>query len=190
MDLREESARYSFADVLNWPEKERIELIYGAPVLMAPPSFEHQRIAMEVSGQIYQYLRDKSCLVLQAPFGVRLFEKEGDEPEKVDTCVEPDVTVICDRGRIDKNGYKGPPAWIVEILSPSDQAHDRSVKYKLYEKAGVGEFWLLDPESRVVQVFVLRDGRYQARDYHIGGGLLASSTFEDLKIDLDRVFPE
>src|SRR5699024_11964538 len=63
------------------------------------------------------------CEVYAAPFAVRLFEKNGDTPEDVDTMVEPDISVVCDHGKLDSHGCKGAPDLVVEVLSPSTQRH-------------------------------------------------------------------
>ena len=134
------SDHYTLADALTWDEQDRIELIDGAPVMMAPPSRAHQRISMELSRQLANYLEGKRCQVYPAPFAVRLFEQAGDRPQDVDTLVEPDISVVCDRNKLDDMGCKGAPDLIVEILSPSTQRHDRLVKYNLYQRAGVREY--------------------------------------------------
>ena len=77
--------RYTLADALTWDESERMELIYGEPVMMAPPVRRHQGALMELSAQLHAYLRGKKCKVYPAPFAVRLFEQNGDHPEDVDT---------------------------------------------------------------------------------------------------------
>ena len=79
--------RYTLADALTWDESERMELIYGDPFMMAPPVRRHQEALMELSAQLHAY---KKCKVYPAPFAVRLFERDGDHPEDVDTMVEPD----------------------------------------------------------------------------------------------------
>ena len=96
--------RYTLADALTWEEQERIELIDGTAVMMAPPSRVHQEIAAELTRQIGNYLDGKKCRVYPAPFAVRLFEKAGDRPEDVDTLVEPDLSVVCDPGKLDDLG--------------------------------------------------------------------------------------
>ena len=93
---------YTLADVLAWPEQERAELIEGVPVLMAPPSRIHQEIVSELIRQLGNYLDGKTCRAYPAPFGVRLFERAGDRPENVDTMVEPDVSIVCDPGKLDE----------------------------------------------------------------------------------------
>ena len=126
MPLPKETS-YTLADVLAWPEQERVELIEGAPVLMAPPSRIHQEIVSELIRQLGNYLDGKTCRAYPAPFGVRLFERAGDRPENVDTMVEPDVSIVCDPGKLDELGCKGAPDMVAEVLSPSTQLHDRLV---------------------------------------------------------------
>ena len=113
-----EQEYYTLADVLEWDESERIELIYGEPVMMSPPIRVHQEISGELFGQLRDYLKDKKCRVYAAPFAVRLFEKKGDNPKDSDTMVEPDISVICDSDKLDDIGCQGAPDLIIEILSP------------------------------------------------------------------------
>ena len=147
--------RYTFADVLTWDEGEHIEIINGEAFMMATPSSRHQEISMELARQLANFLEGKQCRVYPAPFGVRLFEREGDRPEDVNTMVEPDISVVCDRSKIDKHGCKGAPDMIIEILSPSTRRHDRLVKLNLYQQAGVREYWIVDPDNQSVLVFTL-----------------------------------
>ena len=112
MPLPQEN-RLTFADVLAWPEDERAELIAGVPVNMAPPSRAHQKIVVELTRQLANYLEGKRCEVYAAPFAVRLFERAGDRPEDVDTMVEPDLAVVCDPEKLDERGCKGAPDLIV-----------------------------------------------------------------------------
>jgi len=190
MALPAEKARYTFADVLAWDENERAEIISGEIVMMAPPpSSDHQEISMELSAQLHAYLKGKKCKVYAAPFAVRLFEKDEDRPEDVDTMVEPDISVVCDPGKIDKRGCKGAPDMVVEILSPSTQRHDRFTKFSLYQRAGVREYWIVDPDSRVVQSFVLEDGRYSVKEFGTAEDKMRVTVLEDCVIDLSEVFP-
>lgn len=190
MALPAEKLPYTFADCLDWDENERIELIYGEAFMMAPPLTVHQDISGELFAQIHAYLKGKNCKVYQAPFGVRLFEKEGDRPTDVDTMVEPDISVICDRTKIDKRGCKGAPDLIIEILSPSTSRHDRFVKFNLYQRAGVREYWIVDPSEQSVQVFLLEDGHYTAKDFGGAEDKLLVNVLEDCVIDLSEVFPQ
>lgn len=88
---------YSLADIRSWETTDRYELIRGEPFMLASPSSAHQRIVVALVAQLYDYLEDKSYEVFCAPYDVHLFEKEGDRPEDVDTIVQPDIVVVCDK---------------------------------------------------------------------------------------------
>lgn len=191
MALPAEKDRYTFADVLTWDDGERAELIDGEVFLMAPaPSRVHQGISMELSRQFGNYLEGKRCQVYAAPFDVRLFEKDGDTPEDVDTVVEPDLVVICDRSKLDDRGCKGAPDLVVEILSPTTQRHDRLVKLGLYQRAGVREYWIVDPDSSTVQVFLQQDGSLQLHEVYDRQGVAKVNVLEGCFIELEKVFSE
>ena len=180
--------RYTLADALTWDERERIELIFGIPVLMIPPLRIHQKILMTLARKIGLFLEGKKCEVYQAPFAVRLFEQSGDFPEQVDTMVEPDLSVVCDPDKLDDIGCKGAPDFIVEVLSPSTKRHDRVTKFNLYQQAGVGEYWIVDPESQTVQVFVLEDGHFRAVELYNADAVAEVNVLPGCIISLSDVF--
>ncbi len=187
LPLKKES--YTFADCLTWPENERIELIDGEAVLMSLPSTVHQKISGELFRQLTNFLEGKKCEVFSAPFGVRLFEKDGDSPENVDTMVEPDISVICDRDKLDRHGCKGAPDLIVEILSPSTQRRDRLIKLELYQRAGVREYWLVSPEEQTVQVLLFTNGLLLPRELYKKGDIAKVNVLEGCFLELEKVFP-
>lgn len=191
MALPAKKERYTFADVLEWPDDERAELINGEIFLMAPsPSRGHQGISVELTRQFANYLEGKKCKAYHAPFDVRLFEKEGDAPEDVDTVVEPDLVVICDPSKLDDRGCKGAPDMVVEILSPSTQRHDRLVKLGLYQRAGVREYWIVSPEEQTVQVFLRQDGSLQLNEVYDRQGVAKVNVLDGCFIELSKVFAE
>lgn len=191
MALPAEEKRYTFADVLTWEEKDRIEIIKGEAVMMAPPTRIHQEISFEIGRQLGNYLEGKRCKVYLAPFGVRLFENEEDAPEDVDTLVEPDISVVCDKDKLDKYGCKGAPDMIVEVLSPSTLRHDRFVKLGLYQRAGVRELWLVDPGTQSVQVFLLDStGAFRIYEDYEKKDIAKVNVLDGCFIELSKVFPE
>ena len=155
----------TFADYLIWNESEHIELIDGEAVKMSLPPTVHQLIRGEILRQIANFLEGKKGLAIPAPFAVRLFEKENDSPTDVQTVVEPDISVICDKSKLDESGCRGAPELVMEVLSPSSRKHDRLVKLNLYQRAGVPEYWIVNPEEESVQVF-LRDDSGNLRIYN------------------------
>ena len=78
---------------------------------------------------------------------------------------------------------------VIEILSPTTRRRDTWLKYQLYERAGVREYWIVDPESKSVQVFVLDEGHYGAGQVYTAGGQVPVSLWEDFRVELRRVFP-
>ena len=181
--------RYTLSDALTWDEREHSELLEGTPIMMAPPSRAHQEISGALFAQLHNYLEGKKCRVYAAPFAVRLFERPGDQPENVDTLVEPDLSVVCDPDKLDDIGCKGAPDLIIEVLSPSTQRHDRLTKYNLYERAGVPEYWIVSPDERTVQVSVLTDGRYRVLEVYTAQDVAKVHVLDGCFIELSRVFP-
>ena len=190
MALPAEEMRYTFADYLTWDEADHIELIYGYPYMMSSPSTEHQLVSGELFAQLHTYLADKKCRVIAAPYAVRLFEEASDRPEDVNTVVEPDLVVICDPSKMDRRGCKGAPDLVIEILSPSSRRHDRIVKLDLYQRAGVREYWVVNPEDRTVQVMLLKDSYLLPVEDYGREDMAKVNILEDCTIDLSKVFSE
>lgn len=187
-----EKERYTFADYLSWDGPERYELIDGGSYLLAAPSPTHQRMLGSIYAQIWNYLDGKKkCEVFPAPLDIRLFEKEGDNAEDVDTVVQPDITIICDTSRLDSYGYRGAPDMLLEILSPSTRRHDRLTKLELYQRAGVKEYWIVNPEEQSVQVYLLDEhGLLRLREEYDHKGIAKVNALQGCFVELERVFPE
>jgi len=191
MALPAEKTRYTFADCLSWEENERIEIINGEAVMMAPPSRIHQEISGALFAQLYNFLDGKKCRVYAAPFAVRLFEQDGETPEDVDTMVEPDLSVVCDSDKLDKHGCRGAPDLVVEILSPSTRRHDRFVKLGLYQRAGVREYWIVDPEYKSIQVFTQdEDGSLKIHEDYGREDVAKVNVLNGCFVELSKIFSE
>lgn len=183
MQLRKDT-KYTYADYAGWDTAERYELIDGVPYMMSPaPSTEHQRIGRQLLLQLGTYLTGKSCEVFNAPFDVRLNADTED-----DTVVQPDLAVICDPKKIDASGCKGAPDMVVEIVSPSSVKHDQFIKQEIYRLAGVREYWIVFPEFRNVQVYLLKDGEYMSKTY-ADKDSIPVHVLEDCTVNLADVFP-
>jgi len=140
---------YTLEDYYDMPEERRVELIDGVIYDMATPSPIHQKLAMELSRPIEEYIRKKkgNCIVFGAPVDTRILKDNK-------TMVQPDVMVVCDRNKLTHHGVEGAPDLIVEILSPSTKRKDMTVKLSKYIEAGVREYWLVDPEKKKVLVYL------------------------------------
>lgn len=188
-----EKERYSYADYLTWDDGKRWELIDGQAVCMSPaPGRQHQHISKLLGRQIDAYLSDKSCEMYYAPFDVRFIEtKDTVADDYIDTVVQPDIVVVCDPEKLDDRGCKGSPDLIIEILSPSTSKMDMTVKFDLYQRFGVKEYWIIHPSEQTLMVFKLQqDGCYGAPDRYAGDDKVAVSMLGDLEIDLGAVFME
>lgn len=181
---------YTYADLLEWNDGKRYELYNGQPVMMSPPLRQHQEISGEIYLQIGTYLKGKKCKVYHAPFSVRPFAADGDSPYDTDTLVEPDITVVCSSDKLDKYGCKGAPDLVVEILSPSTKQYDCLVKYKLYQQAGIREYWIVDPDKKLVLVYTLVEGQYYVPEVYTARDSVPVGVLEDCAVDLTAVFPE
>ena len=181
---------YTFADLLEWDEDIRYELYSGIPMALASPTDIHQSILGELYLQLGNYLKGKKCKAYFAPFDVRLFEKKEDCPENVDTVVQPDLMVVCDPGKVDRHGIHGAPDLVIEIISNSSRRLDRLTKLNLYQRAGVREYWIVDPDTCVVFVYTLKDGVYRAAAAYGSGSSVPVGILDDCTIDLSTVFPE
>ena len=105
--------------------------------------------------------------------------------------VEPDISVICDRNKLDKHGCKGAPDLIAEVLSPSTQRHDQLVKLNLYQRAGVKEYWIADPENKTVRVMLLTsDGIFQIHEVYQREDVAKVNVLDGCFLELGRVFSE
>lgn len=181
----------NYQEYLDWEGPERFELVQGEAVLLAATAPYHQEVSGEILRQLLNFLEGKKCKAYAAPFDVRLFEREGDSPEDVDTVIQPDITVVCDPSKIDGRGCKGAPDVAIEILSPSTQRHDRLVKFNLYQQSGLGELWFVDPANRSVEVF-LRDGQGMLRPVEVyrPKDIAKVNSLEGCFIEMCKVFPE
>ncbi|MCL2046769.1 MAG: Uma2 family endonuclease [Oscillospiraceae bacterium] len=175
--------KLSYSDYYSWDDGKRWELIDGIPYAMAPgPSQEHQSISMGISNQLYNFLKGKTYKVFSAPFDVRLNHDSED-----DTVVQPDIIVVCDETKLDGKSCNGAPDMVVEILSPTSERNDRVVKFHLYLRYGVNEYWIVDPVEKTVQTHILENGRYIINVYTETDEIQVH-TLEGLTIKLAEVF--
>ncbi|GIO24195.1 Uma2 family endonuclease [Oceanobacillus sp. J11TS1] len=181
--------KLSYSDYLGWSNDEPIEIIDGIPYSMSlAPSTKHQQVSMNLSYQLMDFFKAKECQVFAAPFDVRLFS-EGKDANDVFNVVQPDLSVICDKNKLDDKGCAGLPDLIVEILSPSSAKMDKMMKRNLYEKALVKEYWIVDPQNELIEVYSLDNhDLYRKPLFYSGEDTLESICFKGLKLGVDKIF--
>ena len=182
----DDTTHYTYADYLTWPENVRYQLIDGLALMMAGPGRVHQMITGDVFRQAANALQGKPCQAYVAPLDVRL-PKANEADEQIDTVVQPDVLVICDENKLDRRGVRGAPDWVVEVLSPSTAGLDHVQKRRLYEQAGVLEYWLIQPADRILTIYRLINGEYGKPDIHELSGDTPVGVLEGVTIQWDEL---
>lgn len=186
--------RYTYNDYILWQFKERVELLKGYLFPMAAPNVRHQKISGTLYLALGNFLLSKQCDVFSAPFDVRLpLPANRIKGDKIDTVVQPDLCVICDKAKLDKQGCIGAPDLIIEILSPGNSKREMKDKYELYQEAGVLEYWVVDPVHNLTFAYYLDVVTHKfvpTLPVLTDEDFLESKVFEGLEIDLSRIFPE
>ena len=183
------SKRYTFADYLTWFDDKRRELIDGFINLMSAPKRIHQEISINISAEIFIFLKKTKCKVYSAPFDVRLPKNNKKDDAKIYNVVQPDIVVVCDPEKLDDKGCIGAPDLIVEILSPSTGKRDLKDKYNLYEKSGVKEYWIAFPNEKSIHVFILNlKNKYELKAMYVEDDTISPSIFPDLILNINDIF--
>ena len=176
---------YTYAEYLLWKFEERVELLKGKLFKMSAPSINHQRVSRKLSTKIDNYLEGKRCEVFSAPFDVVLKNPNGED----NTVLQPDLCVVCDPEKLaDGKRCYGAPDWVLEIVSPSNVEKELSKKMHIYEEAGVAEYWVLRPEEKELDIFVLQDNGYIGLKPRFAGEVVSPQKFPDLQRNLSEIF--
>jgi len=142
-------------------EEPKTEVINGVEIMMSPTAFSnHNHVKANVLFVFKQYLKGNICI----PFGdgeklALDYLKEGDY-------VIPDFFVLCDRSKQKKDGVHGAPVLVVEVLSPGTAKYDRGDKKEIYQKICVKEYWIIEPDKKSIEVYILHDGVYRLDDIY------------------------
>ncbi len=147
---------WTYADYARLPDNGmRYEVIKRELFNSPAPTTKHQLVSLNLAAALHQFVKKhKLGVVFEAPTDVLLLDLASP--------VQPDILFIPQekRSMIKANFIEGVPALIVEILSPSNPEHDQQRKFLLYAQAGVAEYWIVDPTSCAVDIFVLRGNAY------------------------------
>ena len=178
---------WTYEEFMALPEDHscRYEIIDGDLCMTPSPVTRHQKISKNLLFEIERFLRTNPLgEIFAAPYDV-VFSRE---PPQV---VVPDLVFVAAEhvSLITEKNLQGVPDLLVEILSPTTATIDRRVKHSLYERFGVPEYWIVDPERNTVQVFRLSGGRYaEALEFGLGDRL-ETPLLPGLSIPLSEVFP-
>ncbi len=158
-----------------------IELSEGRLTVYSMPTPEHQRIVRQLSRLLEDWVAERGIgEVLFAPMPVRLWPGKFREPDVM-------VYLAEHSDRIGER-YGGVPDLVVEVLSPGTQHLDRGIKFTEYAMAGVSEYWLVDPEARIIQVFVLKDDHFVLTGQFGPGQMVRSTLLSGCEAPTDTIF--
>ena len=146
--VKKKQGEFTLEDYLAIPDEQRVELIDGIIYDMSSPTGYHQLIAGQIYARLLSFISagKGKCLPLISPVDVQL-----DCDNK--TIVQPDVLILCDPSKYTPARIIGAPDFVVEILSRSTRTKDIFIKTNKYRNAGVREYWMIDPEKKIITVY-------------------------------------
>lgn len=162
-------------------DRQRHEIIDGEHYVTPSPAFVHQRVITRLLVALEQYVAaERLGWAVTAPSDIELAE---------DTIVQPDVTVFARKGtRLPRTWAEGGlPILAVEVISPSSASRDRILKRRRYQRAGIAEYWIVDPEARLIERWMPADDRPEIITESMTW--LPNGAVNPLHLALSEVFP-
>jgi Uma2 family endonuclease len=178
--------QWTYEDYLRLPDDgTRYEIIEGVLYMANAPSFEHQFAVSEILGELRKFVKEKRLgVVIPAPFEVHL--------PGIAKPVQPDVLFIAANRQppTDTQIFEGAPDLVVEVVSPGSARLDRHIKFGAYEQAKAREYWIADPKTRSVEVYILpaEGSEYVLLGQFTGNDKLKSSVLAGLEIAVSALF--
>jgi Uma2 family endonuclease len=182
MDATAIRAKMTAGEYFQLPETTQPQhLIDGEIVEMPAPNLAHQEIIVRLAAWLFNKLSEIKGKVFIAPTDVVLDKTN---------IVQPDVLWVAEErlSILDVNRVMGAPDFVAEVLSPSTARFDRRVKFRLYERFGVRELWLVDPAAQLIEVWRLDGGKFQFIDAYGTGETFESALFGAVEVNL--IFPQ
>ena len=183
MTIRNPAIKFTYEDYRNTSDDERCELLDGEFIMAPAPNIGHQRIDTRLVSSLHTFVKERRLgEVLCPPCDVVLSNTN---------VVQPDLLFVSrEREHILRGGdnVQGAPDLVVEILSPSTAARDKSLKRDLYAKHGVLEYWLVDPVAQTATVMTLGEDGFETAAIYGKGQTLTSPILPDFAVNLDDLF--
>lgn len=175
---------WTYEDYTRLPDNgRRYEVIRGRLHVHPVPRTKHQLVVTELACDLLASVKAEVLgQVLVSPVDVLISELANP--------VQPDILFVAqERLEIVKEKFvDGVPDLIVEVLSPGNPGHDRYTKYRLYEEAGVQEYWIVDPDACTVDVYTpYEEGFYVPHGHFVDGGVIQSRLLPGLRIPVDDI---
>ena len=181
--LPEEKRIYTFQEYLEISKKDRCEYINSEIHMMGSTSIVHQDVVLNIAFEFKKYFQGKKCKPYVAPLDVTFIDERSNK-----CVVQPDIFVVCDTENIKNNQYEGIPTLIVEVVSPSNSSHDYITKLDLYAKAGVEEYWIINPMNKNAICYTFKNNMPHKVDGYHHFETIRSEVFQELSISIKVLF--
>jgi Uma2 family endonuclease len=179
-----EQGEWTYEDWLKLPDDGyRYEVIDGVLYMSPPPLIRHQRSSIRIVDIFLAYLKLHPLgELLYAPVGVRLPNQS--------VPLQPDIVFVRAEhlAIIGENYIEGVPDLVMEVLSPSNWLYDRREKLRVYQEAGVPEYWIVDPRAQTIEIYVLEQGVYQLAGQYSRGAVAASRVLPGFEVPVEAIF--
>ena len=173
---------YTAEDYFKLPQGAPYQLIGGKLVMNPSPIPYHQEISRKLSQKIGSFIEENNLGTLYySPLDVIFSEQE---------VYQPDIIFISNDNSniIREKNIQGPPDMALEILSPETAYYDLREKFKVFEKCGVKEYWIVDPGLKKMEIYENKDKKFKIFSEAEGGGVVSSKVLDGLSISLIEVF--
>lgn len=180
---RREKRKFTYEDYLKLPDdSKRYEVLNGELIMAPAPTTAHQRLSLNLSVELVLFLKkEKLGELFYAPFDVVLDDNN---------IVQPDIVFVTNEKKdiVTDNNIKGTPDLLIEILSPSTGYYDLVEKKEIYEKFGVKEYWIIDPQKKWIEIYSLKQNKYSLLIRIEKKGKIKSSLLTKLDLDIYKIF--
>ena len=182
MAITKSAGTWTFEDLFSLPDDgRRYEIIEGELYEMPAPNLVHATVVMNCIALLLPIVSYLDGRLFTAPLDVFF---QGADP------VQPDIVVILPgwSGNLPLRGPEGAPDLLIEVLSPANRGHDLLTKRALYARAGVREYWIVDPASRAVEVLTLDRDAFHTVQRASGDDAVISSLLGEASFPLAAIF--
>ena len=174
--------KFTYDDYLNTPDDKRYELLDGELVMPPAPGEFHQSVSIQLGAKLFLFTSEHSLgRVYHAPFDVVLSDMD---------VVQPDLIFVSNERAdiITSANIQGAPDLVVEILSPTTAARDKTFKRSLYARHGITEYWMVNLTEKTITVLRLGEHGFEVIDTYGEGESLTSPTLQGFTLNLDEIF--
>lgn len=181
--MRQANVHFTYHDYLLLPEDKRYEILEGDLIVVPAPNTAHQQILGSLHAALFIHvLQYRLGKVFCAPYDVVLSEEN---------VVQPDIIFVRSdhKGIITTDNIQGALDLVVEILSPGTKSRDLDIKRKIYAKYGIGEYWIVDPIEKTLEVLILGEEGYNSAGTYPNSAVVKSPLLPDFRVPLAEIFP-